>query len=158
LPPNAHLPAPSGQMPLPEPSPAFEVPQTPAPQILPTPQPTSSAMAATNVFVYGSPPPNNYAGPTAGVQIFYVQFSPTVVKEGTIVQVSAITTSNANTVTIGNAVSTVPLTKVGPGQWQVTFPFHSATSTSQSQVQLVLSASNSGTSSVSVPIPVNVTQ
>jgi hypothetical protein len=159
LPPNAHLPLPLGQMPLPGPSPAFEVSQTPVPQILPTPQPTSSAMAATNVFVYGSPPPNNYAGPTAGVQIFYVQFSPTVVKEGTIVHVSAITTSNATTVTIGNSASSVPLTNVGPGQWQVTFPFHSvAASTSQPQIQLNLTASNSATSSVSVPIPVSVTQ
>jgi hypothetical protein len=159
LPPNAHLPEPSGQMPLAGSSPALQVPQTPVPQILLTPQPTSSAMAATNVFVYGSPPPNNYAGPTAGVQIFYVQFSPTVVKEGTIVHVSAITTSNAATVTIGNAASSVPLTNVGPGQWQVTFPFHSvAASTSQPQVQLNLTASNSATSSVSVPIPVNVTQ
>jgi type II secretory pathway component GspD/PulD (secretin) len=159
LPPNAHLPSPSGQMPPIGPSPAFEMPQTPVPQALQTPLPTPSAMAATNVFVYGSPPPNNYAAPTAGIQIFYVQFSPTVVKEGTIVQISAITTSNANAVTIGNAVSTVPLTKVGPGQWQATFPFHSlAASTSQSQVQLLLTASNSGTSSVSVSIQVNVTQ
>jgi type II secretory pathway component GspD/PulD (secretin) len=159
LPPNAHLPPPTGQLPPAGPSPALGVPQTPTPQILPTPLPTSSAMAATNVFVYGSPPPNNYAGPTAGVQIFYVQLSPTVVREGTIIQVSAITTSNANTVAIGSTVSMVPLTKIGPGQWQVTFPFHSVASmASQSQIQLMLTASNSGTSSVSVPIPVNVTQ
>jgi type II secretory pathway component GspD/PulD (secretin) len=159
LPPNTHLPTPSGQMPLTGPSPALEVPQTPVPLASPLPQPTSSAMAATNVFVYGSPPPNNYASSTDGVRIFYVQFSPTVVKEGTIVQVSAITTSNANTVTIGTSGSTVPLTKVGPGQWQATFPFHSAaTMISQPQIQLMLSAGSSGTSSVSVPIPVNVTQ
>jgi type II secretory pathway component GspD/PulD (secretin) len=158
LPPNAHLATPSGQMGLPAQGPAIETPQTPLPQtsLPPVPQ-TSSALAATNVFIYGSPPPNNYAGPADGVRIFYVQFSPTVLHEGTIVQVTAITTSNATSVTIGNSVSTVPLTKIGPGQWQASFPFHaSAATTAQSQVQLLLSASNTGTSSVSVPILVSL--
>lgn len=157
LPPNAHLPEPSGQMPpATEPSPGFEVSQTPLPSAMPLPQPTSSALAATNVFVYGSPPPNNYAGPGDGVRVFYVQFSPTVLHEGTIVQVTAITTSNATSVTIGNSSSSVPLTKVGPGQWQSTFPFHAGTAMgTQSQIQLLLSASNTGTSNISIPIPVN---
>ena len=156
LPPNAQLPAPTGQLPLASPSPPPTTPQTPLPSATPLPQPTSSALAATNVFIYGSPPPNNYAAPTEGVRVFYVQFSPTVLHEGTIVQVTVITTSNATSVTIGDNVFSVPLVKVGPGQWQVTFPFHAgAAAMSQPQLQLNLSASSSGTSNVSIPIPVN---
>lgn len=157
LPPNAHLPPPSGQItPATGPSPAFEVSQTPLPSAAPIPQPTSSALAATNVFIYGSPPPNNYASAGEGVRIFYVQFSPTVLHDGTIVQVTAITTSNATSVTIGNTFSTVPLTKIGPGQWQASFPFHAGVAmATQSQIQLLLSASNTGASNVSIPISVN---
>lgn len=172
LPPGAQLPAPIGQMPISAPSPHQAAPipvaaLTPAPLISsapgasptpkPTPQSTPSALAATNVFVYGSPPPNNFASPTDGVRIFYAQLSPTVVKEGALVQVTAITTSNATSVTIGNNMITMPLTKIGPGQWQLTFPYHStAPIPSQSQIQFMLTASNSSASSVSVPIPMNV--
>jgi type II secretory pathway component GspD/PulD (secretin) len=156
LPPNAHLPAPLGQMPLAGPSPLPAALQTPVPTATIQPQATSSALAATNMFVYGSPPPNNYASSTDGVRIYYVQLSPTVLHEGTIVQVTAITTSNATLVTIGNNAAVVPLTKVGPGQWQATFPFHAGTAmTSQPQLQLNLNASNTGTSNVSIPIAVN---
>jgi len=158
LPPNTHLPTPSGQMPAVGPSPQFEVFQTPTPMLSVAPEPTSSALAATNVFVYGSPPPNNYAGPNDGVRLYYAQLSPTVLRDGAVVQVTAITTSNATSVTLGDDVISVPLVKIGPGQWQASFPFRAGRPiASASLLNLKLSVTNAAGSNVWIPIPVNVT-
>ena len=50
----------------------------------PTPAPLPSAFSQTNVYTFGQAPQNNYAAPNAAPQIFYVQVSPSVVKNGQI--------------------------------------------------------------------------
>jgi hypothetical protein len=89
--------------------------------------------------------------------VFYVNFAPTVLQNGTTFNVSAITTTNVTKVTVGFGSTTAPLTSVGQGKWQGSYPFSTAgLPASQSQVQLTLTAQrNDGTAS-SVNIPVSV--
>ncbi|MGP6158970.1 MAG: secretin N-terminal domain-containing protein [Vulcanimicrobiaceae bacterium] len=123
----------------------------------PTPGAAPSAFGNTNVFTYGQAPSNNYAAATDPVQVFYVNFAPTVLQNGTTFNVSAITTTNVTKVTVGFGSTTAPLTSVGQGKWQGSYPFSTAgLPASQSQVQLTLTAQrNDGTAS-SVNIPVSV--
>lgn len=123
----------------------------------PVPSPVPSAFAQTNVFTFGSPPPNNYATPADAVQIFFATLSPTVLSYGTPVTVNAVTTSNVTQLVLSyNGVST-SLRQTGSGQWSSTFPFTLVgLPVPNATIQLTLTASKSdGTSSV-IPIPVSV--
>lgn len=157
LPPNAQLPPPAGQLPMPGGSPAPV--QTPLSFVAATPAPTPTAFSSTNVYVFGSPPPNNYAPVGGAVQIFYASLSPTVVKNGTVVHVAVITTTNASIVTLATGSVTSNLQMVGPGQWQGTFPFNGGISAlGQQRVTLNLTAARSDGLSASIQIPVSVSQ
>jgi hypothetical protein len=119
----------------------------------------AGAFGNTNVFTYGAPPANNYAGQSDAPQIFYATFSPTVLHSGTPVNLSVVTTTNVATVTIGYGNSTVGLASVGPGKWQSSYAFStSAIPTNQPQVELSLSAARQDGTSTSIAIPVSVSQ
>jgi len=130
---------------------------TPIPTITPIPQPGPTAFGQTNVFTFGSAPQSNFAQPTDPVQIFYATLSPTIVANGTSVQVAAITTSNASTVKLVIGSQAISLGHTGVGQWQATFPFPLGTVlTGQSPILLSLQANRSDGTSATVPIPVNI--
>ncbi|MDB5092981.1 MAG: hypothetical protein JWO85_1082 [Candidatus Eremiobacteraeota bacterium] len=164
LPPNAAFPTPA-------PTPV-RVPATPAPQSTtgaksaapagapttgPSPNPLPSAFALANTFVYGSPPPSNFAAPGDAPQIFYVTLTPTVFTPNSTVRVSAITTTNVQRLTIGTGSSTISLSPVGPGQWQGVFSANvlglppAATS-----LRLSLVAARNDGQTASIPITVSI--
>jgi hypothetical protein len=161
LPPNAHLPPPSGQLtvvsgtvraPGPTPSPS---PATPA--VARTPAPLPSAFGQTNVFTFGSPPQSNFAKPSDSVQIFYATLSPTVLSNGAQVHLAVITTSNANAVRLQVGSQSIGLSQTAPGQWQGTFPFPvGAVSVGQSTMTLPLTASRPDGTSATISIPISV--
>jgi type II secretory pathway component GspD/PulD (secretin) len=125
--------------------------------LTPTPSPMPSAFAQTNIYTFGSPPPNNFAGPGDAVQIFYASLSPTIVSYGTPITVTAITTSNVDALTLSyNGVQT-SIAQTGAGQWSATLPFTLVgLPEPNATIQLSLTATKSdGTSSV-IPIPVSV--
>jgi general secretion pathway protein D len=125
----------------------------------PTPAPLPSAFSQTNVYTFGQAPQNNYAATNAAPQIFFVQASPSVVKNGEQMTIAAITTTNVAKLTFGpNALlPMVSLQSVGPGQWQGSFPFSAAgVPIGQGSVTLVLSATTGMGASVAVPIPLSL--
>ncbi len=130
---------------------------TPMSVLAPTPVPMPSAFAQANVFTFGSPPPNNFAGPGDAVQIFYASLSPTIVSYGTPVTLNAITTSNVNALTLSyNGVQT-SIAQSGAGQWSATFPFTLVgLPVPNATIQLTLTASKSDGTSAVIPIPVSV--
>jgi len=186
LPPNAHLPPPSGQIvaapPSPgrrggrvpagtvvmppagpgTPSPLTSPSAAPAPGALPlrpeaTPSPVPSAFAQTNVFTFGSPPQSNFAKATDPVQIFFATLSPTVVANGTSVRAAAVTTTNATALKLQIGTQTIGFSQTGLGQWQAAFPFPlAAVPVGQTTVSALLVATRSDGSSASVPVPLNV--
>jgi hypothetical protein len=168
LPPNTHLPSPSGQLPdrratahIPA-SPQTTTPlasATPSGLALSSPVPIAqpTAFAQTNVFTFGAAPQSNFARPTDPVQIFYATLSPTVVSNGTPVHAAVVTTSNANSVRLQVGTQSINFARTGPGQWQAAFPFPlGAVPVGQSAVTLSLVASRSDGTSATVPIPVNI--
>lgn len=125
----------------------------------PIPAPLPSAFSQTNVYTFGQAPQNNYAAPNAPPQIFYAQVSPSVVKNGQTMTVSAITTTNVVQLSFGpNAVLPMAsLQSIGPGQWQGTFPFSSAgLAIGQAAVTLTLTATTGIGGTVSLPIPLSL--
>ena len=158
--PQPHVALQSRPTPAPEPAPTT-VP-TPAQMHTPgpsAPQPLPTAFGQTNVYTYGAAPPNNYADPSKPVTIFYIQAQPTVVKNGQPVTISAITSTNVDRLVFGTGslASQVPLTKIGPGQWQSTVNFSSAgLPISSGTVEMTLSASSNLGSTSSVPIPFSI--
>jgi hypothetical protein len=160
---------------VPTPSVAFTPPPTsgPAPratQMSSTPLPNATATGAapnalptafaqTNVYTFGAAPPNNYAASNAPPQIFYVQVSPSVVKNGQSMTISAITSTNVTKLSFGPSavVQTAAMNSIGPGQWQASFNFSTAGLTVASgNVQFILSATSAMGQAVSVPIPLSV--
>ena len=130
------------------------------PSAMPTiaPGPGANALAATNVFTFGAAPTNNFAAPGDAPKIFFVSFSPTILKAGSNVTVSAITTSNVQKVTVGYGPTTTTLSSAGAGQWQGAYAFSLAgLPPNQSTLQLQLIASKADGTTTSVPIPVNLT-
>lgn len=125
----------------------------------PTPAPLPSAFSQTNVYTFGQAPQNNYAAPNAAPQIFYVQVSPSVVKNGQTMTIAAITTTNVAHLSFGPN-SLLPMTSlqsIGPGQWQGTFPFSAAgLPIGQSSVTLSLTATTGMGTSVALPIPLSL--
>jgi len=123
---------------------------TPAPAATEFPQPTPSAFGNANVFEYGSPPASTYAAPADAPQIFYARVTPTLVKAGTQVTVSAITTTNVTRVTFGKSGNLVNLTQVAPSQWQATYAFVTAGPASSGTQNLTLSAYGGGSAIAAV--------
>jgi type II secretory pathway component GspD/PulD (secretin) len=123
----------------------------------PTPSPMPSVFAQANVFTFGSPPPNNFAGAGDAVQIFYASLSPTIVSYGTPITVTAITTSNVNAMTLSyNGVQT-SIAQSGAGQWSATIPFTLVgLPEPNATIQLSLTATKSDGTSSAIPIPVSV--
>ncbi len=163
LPPNARLPAASGQL-----APRASTPSAPGPTVTATPSPAQSgaptastpapvpsAFAQTNVFTFGAAPQSNFAKPTDPVQIFYATLSPTVVAIGTPLRLAVITTSNATAVKLTIGSQSMPLNQTAPGQWQGTFPFP-ALPQAQGSLMTSLVASRADGTSATVPIPVNI--
>ena len=123
------------------------------------PSPVNSAFAQTNVFTYGSPPPNNYADPTQASQIFYVQVKPTVVRNGQVISISVVTTSNVSSVTFGSSstANQASLGSIGSGKWQGTLTFNSSSLSGQGgNITMNVTATTSSGSSVSISVPLSV--
>jgi type II secretory pathway component GspD/PulD (secretin) len=100
-------------------------PSSPTPIAAQTPIPLPTAFADANSFVYGSAPANNFADADQPPQIFFAKVQPTVVKSGTPVTVSILTTTNVTSVSLGTTSSPkqMMLSAIGPGRWQSTFAF-----------------------------------
>jgi type II secretory pathway component GspD/PulD (secretin) len=132
---------------------------TPAPSSA-APAPTPSAFAQANVFVYGSPPPNTFAGPGDVPQIFYAMLSPTVLAPNTTVRINAITTTNVQRLAISTGSTTISLSPAGAaGTWQGVFPANAlAVPPAATSVQLTLTASRSDGQTASVQIPVSISR
>lgn len=152
LPPGTALP-PVGATPVPIP-PAFS---TPVPSAPPLPIPTPTAFAQANEFHYGRAPANTYAAPGDSPQIFYALFSPTVLKNGALATISAITTTNIAKVTVGYGGYLTNLSQVAPDKWQASFAFSAASFPfGTPNVSLALTASRTDGASAVVQIPVSV--
>jgi type II secretory pathway component GspD/PulD (secretin) len=125
----------------------------------PTPAPLPTAFSQTNVYTFGQAPQNNYAAPNAAPQIFYVQVSPSVVKNGQPITISAITTTNVVQLNFGpnSMLPMAQLQSIGPGQWQGMFPFSAAgLPIGQASVTLTLTATTQLGASVALPIPLSL--
>ncbi|HZZ00781.1 MAG TPA: secretin N-terminal domain-containing protein [Candidatus Baltobacteraceae bacterium] len=136
---------------------------TPKPMASPSangsPGPLPTAFSQTNVYTFGQAPQNNYAPSNAAPQIYYVQVSPSVVKNGAQMTISAITTTNVTKLAFGpNAIVPIAnMQSIGPGQWQSTFPFSTAGSPmAQGSVTMSLTATNGTGATVSLPIPLSI--
>jgi general secretion pathway protein D len=150
-PPPSHTPPPGGV--------ARATPTPVATASGPTPAPLPSAFSQTNVYTFGQAPQNNYAASNAAPQIFYVQVSPSVVRNGQMMTISAITTTNVAQLSFGpNAL--LPMTtlqSVGPGQWQQSFPFSAAgLPIGQANVTLTLTATTGMGTTQTLPIPLSL--
>ena len=129
----------------------------PVPPHAAVPSATPTAFAVTNQFLYGTPPANTYAAKTDPPRIFYASFSPTVLRNGTTVSVSAVTTTNVTRVTIGNGTYTTPLTAIAPGKWQASYPFKaSAYALGSANTSLTLTAYRSDGATAAIQIPVSI--
>lgn len=125
----------------------------------PTPAPLPTAFSQTNVYTFGAAPANNYVPQNAPPQIFYAQVSPSVVRSGQSMTLSAITTTNVAKLTFGPSGITplATLQSIAPGQWQATFSFSSAgLPIGQGNVTLMLTATNGFGATVALPVPLSV--
>lgn len=125
----------------------------------PVPAPLPSAFSQTNVYTFGQAPQNNYAAPNAAPQIFFVQVSPSVVKNGEQMSIAAITTTNVAKLTFGpnSLLPMATLQSVGPGQWEASFPFSAAgLPIGQPAVTLTLTATTGMGSTVALPVPLSL--
>ena len=123
------------------------------------PNPLPSAFAQTNVYTYGSPPQTNFANASQPPQIFYVQVSPSVVKNGQQMTISAITSTNVAKLEFGpnKLVPMASLQSVNAGQWQSTFSFSAAgLPIGQPNVTLLLTATTGMGGTVTLPIPLSL--
>jgi type II secretory pathway component GspD/PulD (secretin) len=165
LPPNAKFPSPPpapARTPVPVATPTAgaskgESAATGSPSPGASPNATPSAFAQANTFVFGSPPPSNYAGPNEAPQIFYAMVQPTVLTPNTNIRVNVITTTNVQKVSIGTSSNKTTLSPVSPGTWQGVLSARSLnlppTSTT---VPLTLTASRNDGQSASIQIPVSL--
>jgi type II secretory pathway component GspD/PulD (secretin) len=168
IPSAAPLPTlpPSTVLPTQAPTPVLTPPvaNTPIPTAtaspLPTPQPagaTPSQQAQLNTFTFGAPPASNIAGTADTPVIYYITLAPTLVRYGTPIQVSAITSTNVSQLALSYGGVSTTLSESGPGEWQGTFPFTLVgTPARAGPIMLVLTASKSDGSSVTRNIPVTV--
>ena len=134
---------------------------SPAPNAITSPAPgpaaQSTPVAETNAFAYGQPPASNLAGPADPVRIFSVTFAPTVVRNGTPVRFTAITTTNVVRLTIGRPGFETPIAQSAPGRWESAYNFTaSGPPPPQGGVQLVVTATRVDGTSAAIRIPVTV--
>lgn len=130
---------------------------TPVPTETPAPVPTPTAFASTDVFTFGSPPPNTFARDTDAPQIYYAQFSPTVLRNGAPVQVFAITTTNVRKVEVGYSGYMTTLSQVAPSKWQGLYNFNaSGVVSSQQTFNLNLNAYGPTGAATTIQIPVSL--
>lgn len=124
----------------------------------PTANPTpSSAFTQGTTFTFGSPPPNNAAGPGDAVRIYYATATPMVLSYGKPLTIFVITSSNVTQLTLAyNGVSlTVPQT--GPGQWQGTIPFTLVGNPARGgNIALSLVAARADGTQAMIPVPVTI--
>ena len=166
LPPNATFPVPPPSAPRPRPSPTpvsvaaaakNASPPPNAPGTSPSPTALPSAFAQTNTFVFGSPPPSNYAGPGDAPQIFYATLTPTVFQPNSTVRINAITTTNVQRLSIGTGSASITLSPVGPGTWSGVFSANVlGLPPTSGQLHLTLTASRGDGQTASIPITVSV--
>jgi general secretion pathway protein D len=156
------VPTPAGRPESHTPPPGGVTAAKPSPTVSPTgpsPAPLPPAFSQTNVYTFGQAPQNNYAAANAAPQIFYVQVSPSVVKNGQSIVISAITTTNVVQLTFGpnSLLPMATLQSIGAGQWQGSFPFSAAgLPIGQASVSLTLTATTSMGGSVALPIPMSL--
>lgn len=151
---NAAPPAPS---PSPAPLPTVAYRSTPTPQSTAAPAPTPSAFANLNVFTYGQAPPSNFARDLDPAQIFYAQFSPTVIRNNAPVTVSGITTTNVKRLTITYGQLQTQIAPTSPGVWQSTYNFATGGGLGGATSLTLTAFKNDGTSAT-LTIPVTIVQ
>jgi hypothetical protein len=135
------------------------VPSPMPPASAPSPGPTPPAFAQTNVFTFGAPPQSNFARSSDPVTFYYATLSPTVVAGGTTVTVSAITSSNAASVSLRIGNQALSLTQAAPGQWVETFAFPGAAlPPGQTSANLSLIGTRSDGATAVIAVPVNIKQ
>jgi hypothetical protein len=118
---------------------------------------SATPIPSLNMFTYGSVPQNNFASPTDPVQIFYATFTPTVLSHNAVVTITAVTTTNAQQVTLTYGTFTQQLSQSNPGQWQARFQIAPmALPAPPANVSLTLSAGRTYGSSQSIVVPVSV--
>ncbi len=151
IPPTSHTPPPGGI--------ATAKPSSTGSPGGPRPAPLPTAFSQTNVYTFGQAPQNNYAAPNAPPQIFYAQVSPSVVRNGQEMTISAITTTNVAQLNFGpNAMLPIAsLQSIGPGKWQGSFAFSAAgLPIGQAAVNLTLTATTSMGGTVALPVPLSL--
>lgn len=151
LPANTMLPTPSGQLP---------TPGLPAIATSPKPEAIGSigpGARTDNAFTYGSVPSSTYAEPNDPVKIYYATFSPTQLQSGAMVQVSAITTTNVNRITVGYGGYATQLAPTQPGHWLASFNFIPGDiPLGQRSVSLTMTAYRVDGVSTNISIPVTI--
>ncbi len=109
------------------------------------------------MYVYGSPPPSNYAGPGDAPVIFYAQLSPTVLTPNSTVKVNAITTTNVTKLKIGTQSTQITLSQLANGTWQGVFTANALNlPPTATTLQLTLTASRGDGQSASITLPVSL--
>jgi type II secretory pathway component GspD/PulD (secretin) len=161
LPPGVVFPAPQPPPRTPHPRPTSTAVaangNTPPPSPAASPSAVPSGFAQANTFVFGSPPPSNYAGPGDAPQIFYVTLTPTVFQPNSTVRINAITTTNVQRISIGTSSATISLSPVSTGQWSGVFSANVlGLPSTNGQIHLTLTASRGDGQSASIPITVSV--
>ena len=159
LPPSTRFPGTGGvaaPQVAPSPLPSAIAAPTPAALLTAAPAPTPSAFAQANVFTYGAPPQNAFAGPGDAPRIFYATLAPTLLSAGTLVTISAITTTNVRKVTLGTPGMTTALSRVGPSTWQGSFAFNAGMAQGQHNVMLQLRALRADGTAAQIVIPVTL--
>jgi type II secretory pathway component GspD/PulD (secretin) len=164
LPPGATFPVPPAATPRPRSTPtpatvarAASAPPTSPPGTSPSPAALPSAFAQANTFVFGSPPPSNYAGPGDAPQIYYATLTPTVFQPNSTVRINAITTTNVQRISIGTGSASISLSPVGPGTWSGVFSANVlGLPPTSGSLHLTLTASRGDGQTASIPITVSV--
>jgi general secretion pathway protein D len=129
----------------------------PAAMTSPAPTPLSAPVTETNAFAFGQPPASNLAGPSDPVRIFSVTFAPTVVRNGTPVRFTAITTTNVARVTIGRPGFETSIAQTAPGRWESAYNFTaSGPGPPQGGTQLIVTATRLDGSTAALKIPITV--
>ena len=127
---------------------------TPQPSAAPLPTPTAFGLA--NQFVYGKPPQNTTAGPADPPQIFYASLSPTVLQNGTQLQVAAITTSNVTKVSLNLRGFNLELAPGAPGFWQAQVRFApTGIAVGDTNLQFTMTAEKGDGTNATLQIPVS---
>jgi hypothetical protein len=122
----------------------------------PKPGPTPSAFAQANVFTYGAAPQNTFALPGDPPKIFYINLSPTVMKNNVPFTISAITTTNISSLQLQtNNGATTLAHSGGAGFWQSTVVFTAGNippDTNQLNFLLIASKDDGTTQRINIPV------